>query len=99
MPTHVVIEHKWKVTVHCPENTQRVSSTAYRPEVELLPVRVECEWTQGKAEPVYQFWGPRILKTGVPGRPIDGTATRTDQVPDWMLKMLDPYKPIWDKET
>lgn len=99
MPTHVVIEHKWKVTIHCPENTQRVSATAYRPDVELLPVRIECEWTRGKAEPIYVFWGPRILKTGVPGRPIDGTANRADQVPAWVLEMLDPYKPIWDQEA
>lgn len=97
MPTHVVIEHKWKVTIHCPENTQRVSYTPYRPEVELLPIRIECEWTRGNPEPFYQFWGPRILKSGVPGRPIVGGATRADQVPAWVLEMLEPYKPIWDQ--
>lgn len=98
MPTHVVIEHKWKVTIHCPENTHRISSTAYRPDVQILPVRIECEWTQGKAAPVYQFWGPRILKSGVPGRPIHGTATGADPVPAWVRDMFEPYPPIWEQE-
>lgn len=98
MPVHVVIQQKWKVTIYCPENTHRAPAASYHPDgPQMRPTQIECEWIRGRdRDRTLTYRGPRILRTGVEGREMTGVAFTDSPLPQWVLDMLDPYRPVWE---
>lgn len=100
MPIRVVIEQKWKVTIYCPENTHRAPAASYRPDgTQMRPTRIECEWIRGRElERTLTYRGPRILRTNVEGRDMNGHSFPDHPTPPWVLELLEPYRPIWENQ-
>lgn len=89
-----------RVHISCPGNTQLADASSRElGGYQLRPTLIYVEWTRGNEHPHVTFRGPRILKSGIPGRPITGIVYPGDPIPAWMSDLFEPHAPEWAGEV
>lgn len=100
METKVIDKKSREVVIELDDTSRTVQQWSHKPDGPHLRVtHVDCRWRISSADWMNGRWvtlvGPRILKSGQDGKPIERYMSRNDELPDWVREVVEPLTPDW----